>query len=78
MIQPTCSHQATAAEHQFSNHAFGGTQQPETNERPRKNSKPDRQTTKANLNRVMAVDIKCLGRPEHEYREEIGAGDERN
>lgn len=48
--------------------------QPKNNEGPRQNTQAYGKPSEPHTNRVMAVDIKRLGGPEEEDREEIGAG----
>ena len=52
------------------------TQQPKNDASSCQDSKADRKTPNSDSDGVVSVDVKRLGRPEHQHGEEIGAGDE--
>ena len=54
------------------------TQKPQNDEGASKNTKANGNTSDANSDRVLTVDILGLRWPEQEDREEVGAGDEGN
>lgn len=49
------------------------TEQPQNNTGATHDSESDRDTSDADCNGVMSVDIFGLGGPEHNHREEVGA-----
>lgn len=52
------------------------TQERENDTSSRQDTKANRQTADTDLDGVVAVHIERLRGPEHDYREEIGTGDE--
>jgi len=53
-------------------------QKPKDDEGSCKDAEADGDSTDANANRILTVDIKSLGRPEKQDRKEVGTGDEGN
>jgi hypothetical protein len=51
-------------------------EEPEHDDGTGKDAKADGETTNADANGVMAVDVEGLCWPEHDDREKVGAGDE--
>jgi hypothetical protein len=56
--------------------ASENAEEPEYDDSTSKDTKTDGDTTDANANRVMTVDVEGLCGPEHDDREEVGTGDE--
>jgi hypothetical protein len=65
-------------DHQFLVVTTEHRQEPKYDTRTSQDGEADGDTTDTDANGVMPVDVECLRRPEHEDREEIGAGDERD
>ena len=76
MKERTSCHQDGRSDHQLLVSASEYGQRPENDNGTGKNRKSDWDTTDSDADWVMAVDIKGLGWPEHDDREEIGTGDE--
>lgn len=56
--------------------SFEHAKQPQNHNSPHQNTQAYGKPSESHSNWVMAVDIKCLGGPEEENREEVGARDE--
>lgn len=74
----TCRHEAAAHDHQCLIMAFQKAQEPQCNKCPGQNSEANRETAEAHPDRILAIDVECLGRPKHDNREKVGSRDERN
>lgn len=71
----TSSHENGRHNHQFLIVAPEDTEEPENDTCSGQNGEADGNSTDTDANRVMAVDVKSLGRPEHKDGEEVGPRD---
>jgi hypothetical protein len=76
MTRLTSSHDDRRGYHQLPVVASENAKEPEHDDSTSKDAKADGETTDADANGVMTVDVEGLGRPEHDDREKVGAGDE--
>lgn len=56
--------------------AAENAEEPKHDDGPGQNAEGDGETTDTDAGGIMAVDVEGLSRPEHDDREEVGAGDE--
>ena len=76
MTRLTSRHDNRRGYQQFPVVASENAEEPEHDDSTSKDAKADGETTDANANGVMTVDVEGLCWPEHDDREKVGAGDE--
>src|SRR3984957_11512732 len=76
MTRLTSRHDNRRGYHQFPVVASENAEEPEHDDSTSKDAKTDGETTDADANGVMTVDVEGLCWPEHDDREKVGAGDE--